>query len=59
MSNSRLLEKIEQCRKEMISLSNSNALTSEPVISSSMKLDQLILEYLNSQRNEAKKEICE
>ncbi|MFA1821112.1 Spo0E family sporulation regulatory protein-aspartic acid phosphatase [Virgibacillus oceani] len=39
-----LLEKIEQCRKEMISLSKSHALTSEKIISSSTKLDKLINE---------------
>lgn len=45
MHSSLLLEKIEQCRKEMISLSNSNNLTSEKVISTSTKLDKLIQEY--------------
>nr|WP_202406588.1 aspartyl-phosphate phosphatase Spo0E family protein [Virgibacillus massiliensis] len=41
------MEEIEKCREEMISLSDSHALTSEVVISSSTKLDQLINEYLN------------
>nr|WP_255637748.1 aspartyl-phosphate phosphatase Spo0E family protein [Virgibacillus salarius] len=44
------MEKIEKCREEMISLSNSHALTSEAVISSSMKLDQLINEYLHNSK---------
>ena len=46
-----LLEKIEACRKEMISLSHSHSLTSEVVISSSTKLDELINEYQNEARN--------
>ncbi|PAV28189.1 hypothetical protein CIL05_17640 [Virgibacillus profundi] len=41
-----LLKEIEKCRKEMISLSSTNALTSEVVVSSSVKLDKLINEYL-------------
>ncbi|GAB3062947.1 Spo0E family sporulation regulatory protein-aspartic acid phosphatase [Virgibacillus ainsalahensis] len=48
MSKIRLLEKIEECRKEMISLSDTHELTSDAVISSSMKLDKLINEYQNS-----------
>jgi len=51
VNNSLLLEKIEQCRKEMISLSDFNALTSEKVISSSAKLDKLINEYVISSKN--------
>ncbi|MEC5425820.1 aspartyl-phosphate phosphatase Spo0E family protein [Virgibacillus sp. C22-A2] len=47
MGKSVLLEKIEECRKEMITLSHSHALTSEAVISSSLKLDRLINEYQN------------
>ncbi|WP_085993611.1 aspartyl-phosphate phosphatase Spo0E family protein [Oceanobacillus senegalensis] len=45
MTKSVLLEKIEECREEMILLSDSHDLTSEAVISSSMKLDELINEY--------------
>ncbi|WP_145543153.1 aspartyl-phosphate phosphatase Spo0E family protein [Virgibacillus sp. SK37] len=37
-----LLEKIEKCRKEMILLSNNHDFTSEAVVSSSIKLDELI-----------------
>ncbi|WP_010652200.1 aspartyl-phosphate phosphatase Spo0E family protein [Oceanobacillus massiliensis] len=40
-----LIEKIEECREEMISLSCTNDLTSEAVIASSVKLDELINEY--------------
>ncbi|MFC3041754.1 Spo0E family sporulation regulatory protein-aspartic acid phosphatase [Virgibacillus xinjiangensis] len=47
MSKSVLLEKIEECRQEMISLSDTHDLTSEVVMSSSMKLDKLINEYQN------------
>lgn len=49
MSKSVLLEKIEECRQEMISLSDSNDLTSDAVITSSMELDKLIIEYQNKQ----------
>ncbi len=42
-----LLEEIEQCRKEMIALSDSYPLTSEVVVKSSIKLDALINEYQN------------
>ncbi|RLL41365.1 aspartyl-phosphate phosphatase Spo0E family protein [Oceanobacillus piezotolerans] len=45
MTNSSLLEKIEKCREEMILLSDKHDLTSDKVISSSTKLDKLILEY--------------
>ncbi|WP_240508128.1 aspartyl-phosphate phosphatase Spo0E family protein [Virgibacillus indicus] len=47
MSKSMLLEKIEECREEMITLSSTHALTSEAVVLSSMKLDKLINEYQN------------
>ncbi|MFC2947422.1 Spo0E family sporulation regulatory protein-aspartic acid phosphatase [Virgibacillus sediminis] len=47
MSKSVLLEKIEECRKEMISLSDTHDLTSEVVVASSTKLDKLINEYQN------------
>jgi hypothetical protein len=46
MDNPLLLKKIEECRKEMISLSNSHALTSEKIITSSKELDKLINDYL-------------
>ena len=42
-----LLEQIEDCRRELISLSNHHELTSKAVIESSMKLDTLIYEYQN------------
>ena len=50
MKNPLLLKKIEQSREEMISLSDSNALTSEKVISSSKELDKLINEYLKGSK---------
>ncbi len=46
MSN--LLKEIEQCRVEMIELSYSYPLTSEVVVQTSMKLDELINQYQNS-----------
>lgn len=45
-----LLEEIEACRDEMISLSFDHDLTSETVIASSMRLDKLINEYLNYEK---------
>lgn len=47
MEKYQLLEKIEECRHEMISLSRSHELTSEAVIASSVKLDNLINDYQN------------
>lgn len=47
MGKTVLLEKIEECRHEMIALSDSHELTSEAVIASSIKLDNLINEYQN------------
>ena len=47
MSKLVLLKKIEACRHEMISLGDYHELTSETVIASSTKLDQLINEYQN------------
>ncbi|MBM7599449.1 hypothetical protein JOC34_001817 [Virgibacillus halotolerans] len=46
-----LLEKIEACREEMISLSNAHPLTSEIVVSTSTKLDKLINEYQHLAKN--------
>ncbi|MFC4559612.1 aspartyl-phosphate phosphatase Spo0E family protein [Virgibacillus kekensis] len=40
-----LLEKIEECRDEMISLSNTHGLTSEAVVRKSEILDELLNEY--------------
>jgi Spo0E like sporulation regulatory protein len=40
-----LLQKIEQCRKEMIALSGSYKLTSDVVVETSKKLDNLLNEY--------------
>lgn len=48
MVKSILMKKIEQCRAEMIALSNSYPLTSEVVVKTSMKLDELINEYQNN-----------
>ncbi|WP_245844157.1 aspartyl-phosphate phosphatase Spo0E family protein [Oceanobacillus rekensis] len=45
MTKINLIEKIEECREEMIQLSYTHDLTSEAVISSSVKLDHLINEY--------------
>ncbi|WP_099156745.1 aspartyl-phosphate phosphatase Spo0E family protein [Virgibacillus ndiopensis] len=45
MNNSTLLEKIEQCREEMITLSCSQDLTAEVVVQSSKQLDELLNEY--------------
>ncbi|UJL46611.1 aspartyl-phosphate phosphatase Spo0E family protein [Virgibacillus sp. NKC19-16] len=47
MEKEQLLEKIEECRHEMILLSHSNDLTSEAVIATSVKLDNLINDYQN------------
>jgi hypothetical protein len=47
VSNLILLEKIEACREEMISLSDAHPLTSEIVVSTSTRLDKLINEYQN------------
>lgn len=47
MSKAILLEKIEDCRRELISLSSNHDLTSKAVIESSMKLDTLIYKYQN------------
>ncbi|WP_245799116.1 aspartyl-phosphate phosphatase Spo0E family protein [Virgibacillus siamensis] len=44
-NNSLILEKIEQYRDEMIILSNDHGLTSEIVIESSKKLDDLLNTY--------------
>ncbi|HAM79514.1 aspartyl-phosphate phosphatase Spo0E family protein [Ornithinibacillus bavariensis] len=40
-----LLQKIEQCRKEMIALSGSYKLSSEVMVETSKKLDHLLNEY--------------
>ncbi|MHA6253163.1 aspartyl-phosphate phosphatase Spo0E family protein [Oceanobacillus sp. CAU 1775] len=40
-----LLKEIESCRREMISLSYYHELTSDIMIESSMKLDELINKY--------------
>ncbi|WP_163971419.1 aspartyl-phosphate phosphatase Spo0E family protein [Oceanobacillus halotolerans] len=48
MGNAGLLQKIEDCRKEMIMLSSSYEMTSEIVVQSSKKLDALINEYQNN-----------
>ncbi|SET81640.1 Spo0E like sporulation regulatory protein [Oceanobacillus limi] len=40
-----LLKKIEKCRREMIALSISHGLTSEAVVQSSKRLDDLLNEY--------------
>lgn len=47
MSKLVLLEKIEACRQELISLSGDHELTSKAVVESSMKLDTLIYKYQN------------
>ncbi|MGE6256294.1 Spo0E family sporulation regulatory protein-aspartic acid phosphatase [Heyndrickxia sporothermodurans] len=40
-----LARKIEDCRKEMISLALDHSLTDEQVVSTSIRLDQLLNEY--------------
>ncbi|GGA78747.1 aspartyl-phosphate phosphatase Spo0E family protein [Ornithinibacillus halotolerans] len=40
-----LLEQIEECRKELIALSDNNKLTSKIVVETSKKLDDLLNEY--------------
>lgn len=45
MSQSLLLEKIESCREEMISLSDLYGMTSDVVIQTSKQLDILLNEY--------------
>lgn len=45
MNKSLLLEKIEICREEMITLSDLYGMTSEVVIQTSKKLDNLLNEY--------------
>ena len=45
MDNSLLLFKIEQCRAEMIALSNEHGLSSCKVIRVSKELDSLLNEY--------------
>lgn len=40
-----LLLKIEQCREEMLTLSDLHGMTSEIVLQSSKKLDDLLNEY--------------
>ncbi|MBY7141844.1 aspartyl-phosphate phosphatase Spo0E family protein [Virgibacillus sp. NKC19-3] len=47
MEKVQLLEKIEECRHEMILLTQSHELTSETVIATSEKLDNLINDYQN------------
>lgn len=51
MSESLLLEKIEDCRKEMITLSDLYGMTSEVVIQTSKKLDILLNEYQGTSAN--------
>ena len=41
----KLLEEIEKYRQEMIQLSKTHGLTSEDVVRSSQKLDELLNEY--------------
>jgi hypothetical protein len=48
-----LLERIEQCRAEMITLSHSHGLTSEAVVTYSKQLDILINEYQNYKKASA------
>ncbi|MFD1037729.1 Spo0E family sporulation regulatory protein-aspartic acid phosphatase [Virgibacillus byunsanensis] len=51
MDNSILLQKIEQCRNEMITLSNAEEFTSDAVIKSSKRLDTLLNEYQRKVNN--------
>ncbi len=52
-----LLQEIEQCRKEMITLSNKNKLTSEVVVETSKKLDNLLNQYQLSDVSNKEKDI--
>ncbi len=45
MNKSSLLEQIEQCRKEMITLSDLYGINSDIVIQSSKRLDDLLNQY--------------
>ncbi len=45
MDDTVLLEKIENCREEMITLSDLYGMTSEVVIQTSQKLDSLLNKY--------------
>ncbi|WP_081755788.1 aspartyl-phosphate phosphatase Spo0E family protein [Paucisalibacillus sp. EB02] len=47
----KLLLQIEQCRKEMIALSDTYKLTSEVVVKTSEKLDNLLNQYQISNIN--------
>ncbi|GAA0342383.1 aspartyl-phosphate phosphatase Spo0E family protein [Oceanobacillus sp. FSL W7-1293] len=46
MDKKSLFMEIEQCREEMLTLSEKHGLDSEPVLSTSEKLDALIFAYL-------------
>ncbi|MEN2467931.1 aspartyl-phosphate phosphatase Spo0E family protein [Ornithinibacillus sp. FSL M8-0202] len=52
-----LLQEIEQCRKEMITLSNKYKLTSEVVVETSKKLDNLLNQYQLSDVSNKEKDI--
>lgn len=45
MSKLVLLAQIEACREKLLTLSSEYELTSQPVLESSMELDQLINQY--------------
>jgi Spo0E like sporulation regulatory protein len=47
----KLLLQIEQCRKEMIALSDTYKLTSEAVVKTSKKLDNLLNQYQTNNIN--------
>lgn len=51
MQKASLLKQIEQCRKEMIMLSQSHKMTDDIVIASSKKLDALLNRYQNESRS--------
>ncbi|WP_430789179.1 Spo0E family sporulation regulatory protein-aspartic acid phosphatase [Virgibacillus flavescens] len=51
MDNCNLLQKIEQCRKEMILLSHSHGYTSEIVVKTSKRLDSLLNKYEKTIKN--------
>ena len=46
-----LLEKIEQTRNHMLNLSRLMPLTSEPVVTASVQLDDLLNEYEKQRKN--------
>ncbi|KAB2332170.1 aspartyl-phosphate phosphatase Spo0E family protein [Cytobacillus depressus] len=51
MCKCKLLNDIEQCRREMIYLASYSSLSSKPVVNISKKLDKLLNLYDNEKKN--------